>query len=36
MPMSRSYSKSSAWRSDSGYRTYIITVRQITSRELLK
>jgi transposase-like protein len=26
----------SNWRSDKGYRTYIITVRRITSRELLK
>ena len=32
----RSASRSSTLRSDSGYRTYIITTRRITSGELLK
>ena len=32
----RSNSRSSTWRSDNGYRTYIITVRRIISGELLK
>jgi hypothetical protein len=34
--MPRSDSRSSTWRSYKGYRTYIITVRRITSGELLK
>src|SRR3546814_2239374 len=36
MSMPRSNSRSSTWRSDSGNRAYIITVRRITSGELLK
>jgi hypothetical protein len=32
----RSAKRSSTFRSDSGYRTYIITTRRITSGELLK
>jgi hypothetical protein len=36
MSIPRSAKRSSAFRSDSGYRTYIITTRRITSGELLK
>ena len=36
MSIPRSAKKSSTFRSDSGYRTYIITTRRITSGELLK
>ena len=36
MSTPRSDSRSSTWRSDKGYQTYIITVRRITSGELLK
>jgi hypothetical protein len=36
MSIPRSANKSSTLRSDSGYRTYIITTRRITSGELLK
>jgi hypothetical protein len=36
MSMPRSASRSSTFRSDSGYFTYIITTRRITSGELLK
>ena len=34
--MPRSCRRSSTWRNDSGHRMYIITVRRITSGELLK
>ena len=36
MSIPRSAKRSSTFRSDSGYRTYIITTRRITSGELLK
>src|SRR5450755_3432706 len=36
MSIPRSANTSSTFRSDSGYRTYIITTRRITSGELLK
>ena len=36
MSIPRSASKSSTLRSDSGYLTYIITTRRMTSGELLK
>jgi hypothetical protein len=36
MSIPRSAKRSSTLRSDSGYRTYIITTRRITSGELLK
>ena len=36
MSMSRSNSRPSTWRSDKGYRIYIITVRRITSDGLLE
>ena len=36
MSIPRSASRSSTLRSDSGYRTYIITTRRMTSGELLK
>src|ERR1700733_2226204 len=36
MSIPRSAHRASTWRSDSGYRTYIITTRRMTSRELLK
>src|SRR5258708_39934206 len=36
MSMPRSAKRSSTFRSDSGYLTYIITTRRITSGELLK
>src|SRR5271157_3705347 len=36
MSIPRSASRSSTLRSDSGYLTYIITTRRMTSRELLK
>jgi hypothetical protein len=36
MSIPRSAKRSSTFRSDSGYRTYIMTTRRITSGELLK
>ena len=36
MSIPRSANRSSTLRSDSGYRTYIITTRRMTSGELLK
>jgi hypothetical protein len=36
MSIPRSAKRSSTFRSDSGYRTYIITTRRMTSGELLK